>query len=100
MTNIKRNFNESVLKLQQEKQQKCVQLATKIERFCANHKRLHPDKGHLIDVKDFTEKTKYFDGKAFKVVCRVHCAVIQEKKKLYILQMNRFPFFRDISRKQ
>lgn len=67
MTNTKRNFNQSVLKLQQEKLEKCEILAKKIENFCTNYKKLYPNQQHMIDVKEFTEKTKHFDGKEFKV---------------------------------
>lgn len=67
MTNIKRNFNERALALQQDKQEKCALLAIKIEKFCKNHKKLYPNNEHMIDVIEFMEKTKYFDEKAFKV---------------------------------
>lgn len=71
MTKIKRDFNESVLKLQDEKLKKCSMLCGKIEQLDRIYKKLHhkrPQKDNTIEVKERTEKVIQFDGKAFKVV--------------------------------
>lgn len=66
MTTLKRNFNDQVLKLQEEKLEKCAILTEKIEKFRQNYKILYPNNGN-IDVEEFIEEIIYFDGKQFKV---------------------------------
>lgn len=65
MMTMKSDFNDQVLKLQEEKLAKCALLANKIEKFRANYRKLYPEN---IDVEEFTEEVIYFDGKSFKVV--------------------------------
>lgn len=69
MTKMKRDFNEKVLKLQDEKHTNCALLSKKIEKFRQNYKKLCSDDGD-IDVDTFTENVLYFDGKSFKVECK------------------------------
>lgn len=66
MTKMKRNFNEKLLALQEEKQKKCALLCEKIAKFRQNYKKLYPNEND-IDVETFSENTLYFDGKSFKV---------------------------------
>lgn len=66
MTQMKRNFNEKILKLQHEKHTVCEQLSQKIEKFRQNYKKLYANDKD-IDVDTFTENVLYFDGKSFKV---------------------------------
>lgn len=68
MTKIKRNFNESVLKLQDEKLNKCAILSSKIKELGEIYKKLHQKNDNIIEVKEHTEKVIQFDGKCFKVV--------------------------------
>lgn len=68
MTKIKKDFNENVLNLQEEKREKCARLSEKIEKFCKIHEKLHSNNGNLIDVKEYMDKFIQFDGKSFKVV--------------------------------
>lgn len=65
MTTMKSDFNDRVLKLQEEKLAKCALLANKIEKFRENYRKLYLKN---IDVEEFTEKVIYFDGKSFKVL--------------------------------
>lgn len=69
MTSLKRDFNDQVLKMQEEKVEKCAVLSEKIEKFRQNYKKLYPNNGD-IDVEEFTEEIIYFDGKQFKVLIR------------------------------
>lgn len=66
MTQMKRSFNEKILKLQHEKHTACEQLTEKIEKFRRNYKKLYANDKD-IDVDTFTENVLYFDGKSFKV---------------------------------
>lgn len=66
MTEMKRNFNEKILKLQHEKHTACEQLSEKIEKFRQNYKKLYANDKD-IDVDTFAENVLYFDGKSFKV---------------------------------
>lgn len=68
MTKIKRNFNESVLKLQDEKLNKCAILSGEIKELGEIYKKLHHKNVNIIEVKEHTEKVIQFDGKSFKVV--------------------------------
>lgn len=68
MTKIKRDFNESVLKLQDEKLKKSAILCRKIEELDCIYSKLHHKSGNnKIVVKEYTEKVAQFDGKTFKV---------------------------------
>lgn len=67
MTKTKQDFNETVLKLQEEKQEKCAILSEKIEMFRGICEKLHANHDNLIDVKEHTDKFIQFDGKSFKV---------------------------------
>lgn len=64
MTTMKHHFNQQVLRLQEEKLEKCAMLTEKIDKFRQNYKKLY---GENIDVEEFTEEVIYFDGKQFKV---------------------------------
>lgn len=66
MTTMKHHFNQQVLRLQEEKLEKCAILTEKIDKFRQNYKKLYPTNGN-IDVEEFTEEVIYFDGKQFKV---------------------------------
>lgn len=66
MTEIKRDFNERVLKLQDEKLKNCTILCGKIEELDRIYKKLHHD--DIIEVREHTEKVIQFDGKSFKVL--------------------------------
>lgn len=68
LTKIKQNFNESVLKLQDEKLNKCAILSDKIEELDEIYRKLHHKHDNIIEVKEHTEKVIKFDGKCFKVV--------------------------------
>lgn len=68
MFEMKRNFNRRVLNLQEDKELKCSLLSEKIEKFCKNNERIHPDLGQNIEIQNFTEKIVNFDGKAFQVL--------------------------------
>lgn len=93
MTNIKRDFNQRALALQQDKQEKCALLAIKIEKFCKNHKRLYPNNEHMIDVIEFMEKTKYFDEKAFKVVWKEQTLGVFMDELISYIPFVFFPWF-------
>lgn len=68
MTKIKRDFNEKVLKLQDEKLKKSSVLCSKIEELdCIYSKLHHKSENNKIEVKEYTEKVVQFDGKTFKV---------------------------------
>ena len=68
MTKIKRDFNESVLKLQDEKLKKSSILCSKIEELDRIYTKLHHKRdNNKIVVKEYTEKVAQFDGKTFKV---------------------------------
>lgn len=68
MTKIKRDFNESVLKLLDEKLKKSSILCSKIEELNRIYSKLHhKNKNNKIVVKEYTEKVAQFDGKTFKV---------------------------------
>lgn len=67
MTNIKRDFNECVLKLQNDKLRKCTILCGKIDELDRIYRKLYCKNDKRIEVKEHTEKVIQFDGKTFKV---------------------------------
>lgn len=67
MTKMKRDFNDRVLKLQQEKLDICAELSEKIKKFRQNYEKLCPNDTNILDVEEFSENVIYFDGKSFKV---------------------------------
>lgn len=69
MNQLKREFNQNVLSMQQDKQEKCRLLSMKIEKFCRNYETLHPN-GQLNDkmvIKEYAETIQSFDGTSFQV---------------------------------
>lgn len=63
MTEIKEDFNDTVLKLQVEKLNKCTVLSMKIEEL----RKIYHSNGEMLDVKEDTGTFLQFVGKSFKV---------------------------------
>lgn len=63
MTTIKEDFNDTVLKLQEEKLNKCTVLSMKIEEL----RKIYHSNGEMLDVNEHIETFLQFVGKSFKV---------------------------------
>ncbi|XP_055326896.1 uncharacterized protein LOC129580473 [Sitodiplosis mosellana] len=83
ITKIKRDFNESVLKLQDEKLKNSSILCDKISELDRIYKKLHHKRhDNTIAVKEHTEKVTQFDGKSFKEV-HINVKDLQTKLQLF-----------------
>lgn len=67
MTQMKREFNQIVLSMQQDKQEKCRLLSMKIEKFCRNYETLHPNGNVKMEIEGRAETIQSFDGTSFQV---------------------------------
>lgn len=67
MNQIKCDFNETLLKLKEEKSQKCIQLSTMIERLKHIQQKLDPNGEQIAEIKRINEISTEFDGSSFKV---------------------------------